>query len=118
MALFKILSKKKKNVKTHKRIKQTEERTLIMIIINTETLCFVNDNGESTVCDILFLYVTERGKIIVFTDNSIDHEGFTQAYAGVYNPSFDANRLLPITNSKDWDTIELLLEALTSKNNE
>ena len=89
-----------------------------MIIINTETLCFVNDNGESTVCDILFSYEIERGKIIVYTDNSIDREGFIQAYAGIYNPSFDANRLLPITNQKDLNTIELLLEALTSKNNE
>lgn len=89
-----------------------------MIIINADTLCFVSDNGESTVCDILFSYVTERGKIIVYTDNSLDREGFIQAYAGIYNPSFDANRLLPITNPKDWDTIELLLEALTSKNNE
>ena len=89
-----------------------------MIIINADTLCFVSDNGESTVCDILFSYVTERGKIIVYTDNSLDREGFIQAYAGIYNPSFDDNRLLPITNPKDWDTIELLLEALSSKNNE
>lgn len=83
-----------------------------------------SDKGEQLDCEGLFLFDSpETGKTyIVYTDHSINEEGYENVYASIYDRKSIAELgelapdtlvevdLAPIETDAEWDTIDRMLE--------
>lgn len=78
------------------------------------TFAVVDDDGKETECEVLFtLGNDETGKnYIVYTDNTLDDDGYTKVYASIYEPGTDFSALQPIETEEEWEMVETILEEL------
>lgn len=103
------------------RKKKAPAREVSDIIRGKKAFTVINDEGEETVCDILFSYDKDEdeGEIkhfIVYTDNSKDDEGNVKVYASIYTPQRGHGiDLLPIEAEEDWKLIEGILTDIQEK---
>lgn len=84
-------------------------------LLETGTFTMTDENGKVHNCEILFTFDCEEGVIIVYTDGSIDDEGFTRVFAsklGEPKPDGDAS-LLPIENDETWNAVDEALAKLS-----
>lgn len=84
------------------------------------TFILSNEEGKQIECEVLFTFESEENNknYIVYTDNTIDAEGNTRAFASVYDPNTDQSKLLPIETEKEWGIIETILEELQQEASE
>ena len=77
----------------------------------------INDEWAEVECEVLFTFESEEtGKnYIVYTDNTLDDAGNTRVFASIYDPDYNASKLLPIETEKEWKIIEVILEELQSE---
>ena len=74
-------------------------------------------NGNETEYEILFTFEsndTEK-KYIVYTDNTLDSEDFIKTYASIYEESDGVLKLSPITDDKEWNLVEKLINQATEE---
>lgn len=78
------------------------------------TFTVIGENGEETVCEILFTYHDDdtNKDYIVYTDNSIDNEGNTRVFASIFNPNEKNLVLYPIETDEEWSMIERALKSI------
>lgn len=79
-----------------------------------------NEEGNEVDCEALFTFESEEtGKnYMVYTDGTIDSEGNTKVYAGIYEPDNKEGILQPIETEKEWKIIETILEEIQNEENE
>jgi len=75
-----------------------------------------NDEGENIECEVLFTFESEDSlkNYIVYTDNTIDEDGFTKVYASVFQPEDENMELLPITE-EEWELVDRLLQEMQAE---
>ena len=87
----------------------------------TGTFTAIEPNGDFITCDVLLTFDSEdTGKsYIVYTDGTINDEGYTNIFANVidrkvletYNePGSDGLELAPIETDEEWQAVEDNLE--------
>ncbi len=73
-----------------------------------------DDNGNEMECEVLFTFeCEENGKTyMVYTDNTLDEDGFTKVYASTVNPEEEELKLEPVETEEEWAMIEQMLEEM------
>lgn len=76
-----------------------------------------NEEGNEIDCEALFTFESEEtGKnYMVYTDGTIDEEGNTKVYAGIYEPDNKEGILQPIQTEEEWKIIETILEEIQNE---
>ncbi len=69
-------------------------------------------DGEKKEYSIVFSFEQNGKNYIVYTDNSVDSDGFIKTYAGEYVKNDDVEKLLPIEDEKILTQIENLLNKI------
>ncbi len=70
------------------------------------------ENGKEKEYSIVFSFEQNSKNYIVYTDNSVDSDGFIKTYAGEYVKDGEAEKLLPIDDEKILTQIENLLSKI------
>lgn len=78
-----------------------------------------NEDGETIECEVLFTFESEDSQknYIVYTDNTLDEDGFTRVYASVFNPEDENMELMPITE-EEWELVDGLLQEMQAEMDE
>ena len=76
----------------------------------------VNINGENVVCDVLFSFVcNETGKgYIAYTNHAKNENNQEIINVGVYDPVVGTSALGEVTDPKEWDLINAIIEKIKS----
>ena len=69
-------------------------------------------DGKKKEYSIVFSFEQDGSNYIIYTDNSIDNDGFIKTYAGKYVKTDDEEKLLPVEDEKILAQIESLLEKI------
>ncbi len=74
----------------------------------------VNLNGQDVSCDILFSFVcNETGKgYIAYTNHEKDENNQEIVYVNVYDPVIGTSALGEISDQKEWDLINAIIEKI------
>ena len=74
-------------------------------------------NGKETEYEILFTFESEDTykSYIVYTDNEQDQDGMIKTYASIYEENGKELKLSPITDDKEWNLVEKLIDQATDK---
>lgn len=85
-----------------------------------EYFTVTDKEGKKTKYEILFTFTSEdtEKKYIVYTDNSVDKEGFIKTFASIYEEDAsdeDKIKLTPIEDEKEWALVEKLLNQTTEE---
>ena len=77
-------------------------------------------NGKKIDCEILFTFESEdtNKKYIVYTDNEQDKDGMIKTYASIYEENGKELKLTPITDDKEWNLVEKLIDQAADEINE
>lgn len=73
----------------------------------------IGENGEETPCTGLLSVDNEEAGIryILYTDDSLDEEGYLVVHAGWYSLKEEAVRLNPVETEKEYRALDVLLRA-------
>jgi len=73
-----------------------------------------NDDGEEVTYDVICMFDSdETGKsYVVYTDNSIDDEGYARIFASVINEEGEDIRLSEIETDEEWDMVQGILDEM------
>lgn len=85
---------------------------------NPESYFIVTDkDGKNVKYEILFTFESEdTNKIyIVYTDNEQDKDGMIKTYASIYEENGKELKLSPITDDKEWNLVEKLIDQATDE---
>ena len=71
-----------------------------------------NKDGKTTKYEILFTFESEDTdkNYIVYTDNEQDKDGMIKTYASIYEEDGKELKLTPITDDKEWNLVEKLID--------
>lgn len=74
-------------------------------------------NGNETEYEILFTFESEdtNKKYIVYTDNELDKDEMIKTYASIYEENGKELKLTPITDDKEWNLVEKLINQATEE---
>lgn len=74
-------------------------------------------NGKETEYEILFTFESEdtNKNYIVYTDNTVDDEDMIKTYASIYEENDGVLKLSPITDDKEWNLVEKLINQATEE---
>ena len=74
----------------------------------------VNGEGKEVECEVLFTFESDETKknYIVYTDNTLDHEGNVRVYASIYNQKDKGVELEPINSEREWKIVETILSSI------
>ncbi|MCL2627070.1 MAG: type IV secretion system DNA-binding domain-containing protein [Oscillospiraceae bacterium] len=80
-------------------------------------ITIIDEGGKEIECDVLFTFDSEETEksYIVFTDNTVDENGYIKVYANTYNPDGRRVDLGVVETKKEWHMIEELLKSLQDK---
>ncbi len=70
------------------------------------------DNDVKKEYSIIFSFEQNDKNYIVYTDNSIDDDGFIKTYVGEYIKEENEEKLLPVDDEKVLAQVEKLLDRL------
>ncbi len=79
------------------------------------TFTAVDNEGREIECETLFTFVDDDTDkhYIVYTDRTLDENGFTKVYASVYEERGEGKlQLFPIETAEEWAQIEKILEEI------
>ena len=81
--------------------------------MSQEKLVVLKDNQELE-CDVLLsLVCNEIGKaFIAYTDHSKDENGRDNIFVSSYDPNMGVDRLLEITDQREWDLINSIIDKI------
>lgn len=82
------------------------------------TFAIKDEKGNDITCEEVYRFKNEETKktYLVYTDNSLDEDGFLKLYAGIYNPDSEDKKIIPITDDKEWAFVSETVEALEREN--
>ena len=71
-----------------------------------------NKDGKTVKYEILFTFESEDTdkNYIVYTDNEQDKDGMIKTYASIYEEDGKELKLTPITDDKEWNLVEKLID--------
>ena len=74
----------------------------------------IDNKGKERQCEVLFTFESDETKknYIVYTDNTLDHEGNVRVYASVYNQKDKGVELEPINSEREWKIVETILSSI------
>ena len=74
-------------------------------------------DGKVTKYDVLFTFESEETnkKYIVYTDNELDKDEMIKTYASIYEEIGEGLKLTPITDDKEWNLVEKLINQATDE---
>lgn len=74
-------------------------------------------NGKETKYEILFTFESEETnkKYIVYTNNELDKDEMIKTYASIYEENGKELKLTPITDDKEWNLVEKLIDQATDE---
>jgi uncharacterized protein YrzB (UPF0473 family) len=74
-------------------------------------------NGKETEYEILFTFESEdtNKNYIVYTDNTVDDDDMIKTYASIYEENDGVLKLSPITDDKEWNLVEKLINQATEE---
>lgn len=74
-------------------------------------------DGKVTKYDVLFTFESEETnkKYIVYTDNELDKDEMIKTYASIYEEIGEELKLTPITDDKEWNLVEKLINQATDE---
>ena len=69
-------------------------------------------DGKKIDYEILFTFESEdtNKKYIVYTDNELDKDEMIKTYASIYEEDKKELKLTPITDDKEWNLVEKLID--------
>ena len=78
------------------------------------TFTMIDQDGNEVVYDVLFTFESDETKknYIVYTDNTLDHEGNVRVYASIYNQNDKGVELEPINSEREWKIVETILSSI------
>ena len=85
---------------------------------NIDNYFIVTDkDGKNVKYEILFTFESEdtNKKYIVYTDNEQDKDGMIKTYASIYEEDGKELKLSPITDDKEWNLVEKLIDQATDE---
>ena len=85
---------------------------------NPESYFIVTDkDGKNVKYEILFTFESEdtNKSYIVYTDNEQDQDGMIKTYASIYEENGKELKLSPITDDKEWNLVEKLIDQATDE---
>lgn len=85
---------------------------------NKESYFIVTDkDGKNIKYEILFTFESEdtNKSYIVYTDNEQDKDGMIKTYASIYEEDGIELKLTPITDDKEWNLVEKLIDQATDE---
>ncbi|MBR5662619.1 MAG: DUF1292 domain-containing protein [Bacilli bacterium] len=79
-----------------------------------------NKDGKTIKYEILFTFESEDTdkSYIVYTDNEQDKDGMIKTYASIYEEDGKELKLTPITDDKEWNLVEKLIDQAADEINE
>lgn len=79
-----------------------------------------NKDGKTVKYEILFTFESEDTdkNYIVYTDNEQDKDGMIKTYASIYEEDGKELKLTPITDDKEWNLVEKLIDQAADEINE
>ena len=79
-----------------------------------------NKDGKTVKYEILFTFESEDTdkNYIVYTDNEQDKDGMIKTYASIYEEEGKELKLTPITDDKEWNLVEKLIDQAADEINE
>ena len=74
----------------------------------------IDNKGKERQCEVLFTFESDETKknYIVYTDNTLDHEGKVRVYASIYNQKDKGVELEPINSEREWKIVETILSSI------
>lgn len=66
---------------------------------------YIEKNNKKIKCDILYTFKSNNNDFILFSDGSIDDEGFLNVLASKYTINNDKITLLPVEDN-EWNIID------------
>ena len=74
----------------------------------------IDTKGKERQCEVLFTFESDETKknYIVYTDNTLDHEGNVRVYASIYNQKDKGVELEPINSEREWKIVETILSSI------
>lgn len=74
----------------------------------------LDEEGNSKEYKVLLTFTTKENDnfYVVYTDGSIDEDGFVVTYAGIYKNKNGKKVLLPVESDAEWELIDRLLSKL------
>lgn len=74
-------------------------------------------NGKKIDYEILFTFESEdtNKKYIVYTDNELDDDDMIKTYASIYEEENNELKITPITDEKEWNLVEKLINQATEE---
>ncbi len=92
-----------------------KEKPILQLSKQESTFTIVNEDGEEVVYDMLLEFADEKKGLyyIVYTDNTVDDEGYTIASAATFDPTEENWQLFPIRTAEEWEKIEQILASLS-----
>ena len=74
----------------------------------------IDNKGKERQCEVLFTFESDETKknYIVYTDNTLDHEGNVRVYASIYNQKDKGVELEPITSEREWQIVATILSSI------
>ena len=85
-----------------------------MINNKNNTISLKDEKGKVTKYNIVMTFETNENDnlYVVYTDNTVDDDGYIITYAGIYNKDGDKESLLPVQTDEEWELIDNMLEKL------
>lgn len=83
-----------------------------------ENYFVINDkDGKEVKYEILFTFESEETgkKYIVYTDNELDKDEMIKTYASIYEEDGKELKLSPITDDREWNLVEKLINQATEE---
>ena len=74
----------------------------------------IDNKGKERQCEVLFTFESDETKknYIVYTDNTLDHEGNVRVYASIYNQKDKGVELEPINSERERKIVETILSSI------
>ena len=74
-------------------------------------------DGKKIDYEILFTFESDETdkKYIVYTDNELDKDEMIKTYASIYEEDGKELKLTPITDDKEWNLVEKLINQATEE---
>ncbi len=73
-----------------------------------------NENGEELTYDVVCIFESdETGKsYMIYTDNSVDEDGYARIFASVVNEEGEELRLSEIETEEEWEMVQKIIDEM------
>ena len=77
-------------------------------------ISLIDENGKSKEYTVLLTFTANENDnfYVVYTDNTLDEDGYIVTYAGIYQNDNGKKALLPVESDAEWELINSLLQKM------